>query len=312
MSRFRSKNRTYYVNSAGAQSQKTEISETFNDRVPGPCECFHELYPLQFRDYIYNGKTYQVYGQPWSMYNDIQPLVSDKLYSLNWAKLPSSTQAGLIQIIAEIDDTIAMFSLKFLRQLSYGAVTWGVMPFVSELIAVTKAVINLAQNLRLVEYEDEYSFNVSTPKVLVGLHYRQTVAKVVVHRNGVIDMESIDPILKILDYIGLHPDLATAWDLVPLSFVVDYLLPIGNFLESFRSGWVQAVYFKGWVSWKATGGIELTNGPRIVGSSYTLPGEIYKRFPSNCVLFYQPEHKFEISLPSVTEIINMIYLFGRR
>jgi hypothetical protein len=46
----------------------------------------------------------------------------------------------------------------------------------------------------------------------------------------------------VLDIIGFHPDLATLWELVPMSFLVDWFIPVGDFLDTINSrGWIKPV-----------------------------------------------------------------------
>lgn len=62
-----------------------------------------------------------------------------------------------------------------------------------------------------------------------------------------------DPIREYLDYIGLYPDLGTLWNALPFSFLIDYILPIGQALEG--SSWItpQMVLSKGSSSFKIDG-----------------------------------------------------------
>lgn len=57
--------------------------------------------------------------------------------------------------------------------------------------------------------------------------YRALTSYYQVHSNWLIDT------YRTLRRYGLQPSLSLAWDLVPLSFVVDWFLPIGSYLEHF-------------------------------------------------------------------------------
>ena len=46
------------------------------------------------------------------------------------------------------------------------------------------------------------------------------------------------PVLNALDAFGLYVDASAGWNALPFSFVVDYVLPIGNTLEKFRDPYV--------------------------------------------------------------------------
>lgn len=41
-----------------------------------------------------------------------------------------------------------------------------------------------------------------------------------------------------LDQIGLHPDLSTVWEAVPFSWMIDWFVPIGNYLEGLSESWL--------------------------------------------------------------------------
>lgn len=62
-----------------------------------------------------------------------------------------------------------------------------------------------------------------------------------------------DPLREYMDYIGLYPDLGTLWNALPFSFLIDYILPIGQALEG--SSWItpQMKLTKGCSSYKISG-----------------------------------------------------------
>jgi hypothetical protein len=61
-----------------------------------------------------------------------------------------------------------------------------------------------------------------------------------------------NPLYRKIDAFGLFNPLNIAWELVPLSFVVDWFIPVGNYLSSIVPP--QGVKFqKGWESWNAKG-----------------------------------------------------------
>jgi hypothetical protein len=74
-------------------------------------------------------------------------------------------------------------------------------------------------------------------------------------------------ILSYYDFLGFHPSPKLIWDLVPLSFAVDWVLPIGDMIDriSPQQGWVKAVSFTGWKMITAT--VEETNSGPISGWS---------------------------------------------
>lgn len=49
-----------------------------------------------------------------------------------------------------------------------------------------------------------------------------------------------------LDQIGFHPDLATVWEAIPFSWLIDWFIPIGNNLESMSGTWLNpTIIFNG-------------------------------------------------------------------
>lgn len=300
-------------------------TDSIRDAVPGPCNVIHtrqgrlDYNGLSF-DAVSSFDTYEVFNHPWVPQNllSLRALLDKQTQSLDWEKLPSSSTFGLLQIIAEIDDTIAMFTSRFWRQLSYGSFTWGVIPFVSDLHAVCDAVSNLAKDIRAFSYEDSYSTEHVSEPYNWGLYGQQmktrTVSKLECRLTGDADISFQNPASRALDWLGFHPDLATAWDLIPFSFVVDYLLPIGDFLESFRQGgWVKVALFNGWISRKLIVHCDIeSTRPPTVGRRIRFtskPYVEYSRFNGRQVLVVPPASDLpEFKVPSFTQLFNMLYL----
>lgn len=213
---------------------------------PGSCGVVHYKYtPATFN--AVDGSAY------WRNFAPLTVPIPDIPVSLNWGKLPTSTEVGLIQLLAEIDETLLLFTKRFWKALSYGSFTWGVMPFVQDLIGTAKALRNLTTDLSKFKYHDEFTISPAID-TWVDSHHRVKGTLTCNYRyNGMGDLSFHHPGSLALDRLGFHPDLATAWDLVPLSFVVDYILPIGDYLQTFRQGgWVKSMYFQGWTTCEAT------------------------------------------------------------
>lgn len=51
-------------------------------------------------------------------------------------------------------------------------------------------------------------------------------------------LSAVEQVYTLLKRTGLALDLYNAWDMVPLSFVADWFLPIGDYLEDFSQNWV--------------------------------------------------------------------------
>jgi hypothetical protein len=50
--------------------------------------------------------------------------------------------------------------------------------------------------------------------------------------SGKVIFEVTNPFLRALDNLGILNPVSIAWELVPLSFVVDWFLPVGKFLQN--------------------------------------------------------------------------------
>lgn len=312
--RTRTKTQTFIHIVDDQPSVREYVSEYFlESSYPGSCNCKHFIHPtIHYKITNNEGRTDSV-GFCRDLTSYVEAYATELGTLLNWGKLPSSTKAGIIQILAEIDDTIAIFTKKFWTQLSYGSWTWGVVPFVHELLAVIDAVNALGTDLSKLAYEDSYSRFVQDVQVT-----NWTAANIYAdftfdfHLAGKADMSFQHPGSVALDWLGLHPDLATAWDLIPLSFVVDYLFPLGDWLQSFRQGgWVKAVYFTGWQSYTCKVDCKVVPGGWTLLSSSCESGVYYARSRSGTVLTVDTSSVFDLpdfTFPTFRQLFNMLYL----
>jgi len=209
---------------------------------PGSCNVSHVKAKPFNGQRIYNGHTEVWEAQPGYLPEIPKP-------SLEWETLPTSNTAGLIQILAEMDQTVAMFGLRFWQSLNYGAVNWGILPLISDLKSILRILSNLETNLRDFAYEtstkEDHQFSWYN---VYGDHFYGN-QYCTYHYAGRGDLGGGREAQILLDRLGFMPDIATAWDLIPFSFVVDYIFPIGDYLESFRAGgWVRSFTFHGWLS----------------------------------------------------------------
>lgn len=267
----------YNTNHGATYNMSLDNTTIYESNYPGSCNCEHWLvqpcspgtvwdcaigrWELQGRPgFVYRGAGTAnglSVGSPLGIIAMVKNLAPSP--QLNWNKLLSSSELGLIQILAELDETIAMFTKKFIKQLSYGSVTWGVLPFVSELKATIQAIqrsLNRAVDA-FQRYEDElteggkekYTFSYTYSRYTFEIEY-----EAVLRHSGSITLPDGSLYLEILDRIGLHLNPETAWDLIPFSFVADYFLPIGQWLQTISNkGWIKAVMFEGWRTLDITG-----------------------------------------------------------
>lgn len=310
-----------YYGRPPTSSSYTVTTERFSDPLPGPGPCSHSRATTCNVGYKHNATGSYDRWYDHVLWPKSSSIALKGVDQMNWNKLPSSTKAGIIQILAELDNTVGMFAKSFWASLNYGSWTWGVMPFVSDLVAVANAVKNIGTNLSDFDYEDQFTLELP-PDDIPTIIYEGKPAKydgqlwlggeAKVRYTGKADMSFQHPGSIALDWLGFHPDLATAWELVPFSFVVDYLYPIGDFLEQFRQGgWVKTVYFSGWQTVKITGSVEYHHDfPGYTGYRGVSQYSSFTRYPGGFVLVADstPDFALEFQIPSFREMFNMLYL----
>jgi hypothetical protein len=231
----------------------------------------------------------------------------------------------LLPFLFDLDSTLSMFSLKFLRELSYGSFTWGIMPFISDLKALLNSLRDIFTSSRarfssctpISRKRDLFhsqSLDASWP---AGKYFPAVLSIVsVVRAKGytvytVPDLSRpLNKALFLLDELGVHPDVKTAWDIIPLSFVVDYFIPIGDLLESIHSrGWGStSTAFTGTFSLKADVTYTLSNVENGVQRYLPITGvsRVYRRSPVES--WSAPAPAVEWQSPSLKEIFNTAYL----
>lgn len=233
------------------------FTDTLVDEKQKPCRMTRDLY------YPFNGIQQRV-DSPDShtrYYNQIGQLLDPNVYSAHlvipymsrfkWKKLPTSNQADLLTALAEADDTIAMFGKNLASSASYGGYKWGWTPLVSDIMAVNDSVNSVKNSLldgskRSVPYNTTDKFTIVSPKLVGPRGTVKHTWDVNVKYRGTITYEN--DILSFYDYMGFHPSPKLFWDLIPLSFALDYVLPIGDMLKSITpvKGWVKSANFTGW------------------------------------------------------------------
>lgn len=273
MSRTRNRpvNSTYSLNGGPQQFIATINQEEFyEDRFPGSNQCIHGKSKLYSGPWAQSGPdTYSVTNVSLfqeARHQDYLAALRNEAYAkgygnLNRNKLFTTNRFGLLQAIAEIDDSVAIFTTKFWKELSYGSVNWGIMPLLSELSALQKYMKNASKSFEDGQrYVDDIRIPIYKENVPTFSNSLSTVTgDLLMGYNGIIKYK-MSPTLeyeKFMDRMGIHPDQNVIWDLIPLSFAVDWFAPVGEWLEDHhRSGWIRSVTFEGWLTtrfdWEAT------------------------------------------------------------
>lgn len=228
----------------------------------------------------------------------------------------------LLPFLFDLDDTLAMFTKKFWAQLSYGSLSWGVLPFISDL----KSLIDTCRDIQsdLAKSYEKYvgkrvtrrftykKYFLSTSK---SGSWNQLYEGTVVLQGNIVDFDMPDTAfeasLVLLDELGLNLDLKTVWDVIPFSFVLDYFLPIGDALEALHPrGWFSPRFkFNGTVSFDieitSTWNRGLTSNVAYAPSN----ARVYWRdIINDNTLSTRPTVEPEWTCPSWREIFNTYYL----
>lgn len=150
----------------------------------------------------------------------------------------------------QISDVVAASSSAWL------AYTYGLTPLVND---VNDAVTAYARSrrpyplVRIVRSRKDRQFFVKAPTYVDGPLKIDSAVGANLSVSGCVAFYVTNPLVKTLDECGLVNPLSVAWELVPFSFVVDWFVPVGAYLQGIVPP--QGVDFLyGWISEKASGG----------------------------------------------------------
>lgn len=204
---------------------------------------------------------------------------------------------------------------------SYGAYTWGAMPLFNDVRHLLQSVHDLSS--------DEESGHIhkvrsqTYKKNGVDCYIPTVFADGITRISGEYSVslpsdfdEVAGRALRALDELGVHPDVKTAWDLIPLSFVVDYLIPIGDLLDHLHPrGWNSyEVHFTGWLTVKYFFSMSHWDyshwGERPSGR---FSGRVYERGWYDGISAPEEDAKSFLAGydgPSFRELFNSLYILG--
>jgi len=223
----------------------------------------------------------------------------------------------LIPFLLEWDETVSMFTKNLFQSLSYGGVTWGIRPFISDLRSLANSLESINGKLQS-SYEKIIGKPITrripfSTSMHLGGPFLYNSSGILTIR-GTIDGGMVfpdDPLKALyvfLDEIGLNVDLKVLWDVIPFSFVVDYFLPLGDFLESIHPrGWFNPRFvLKGGYSVSAT----VLQQPDPAWNTHGSQCEykIYTRSPATLNLGSRPTVEPKYKSPSYRGLFNTAYL----
>lgn len=303
-----------------------------NDRVSGDSvtfnPCFHVSTIAPFTGNLVSHPSFRIYTEDMCR-ADIAMLSLESFFANVIPDIPLKVSFNrnddfeLLSFIGELDDTLAIFTKKFYKELSYGSVNWGLLPFVSDVKSLYSTGSDYVNGKQASELHKITSSDQSRTHRYEGSHYdqfgrRYSVDGVLCYhgsfsRVGVVN-DRLDALSIFLDELGVHPDLATVWNLVPLSFILDYFVPVGDFIESLHPrGWFEPEFrFNGYVSFKGT--MVLHRDP--IGAYqpyYSTSYDVYCRDVLGTIIgIRKPVPLPSFEAPDAKQLFNLAYVDGGR
>lgn len=210
----------------------------------GQSRCLHKKCLVNYNGPPYINAPYTVADFP--VQAGYASAAINKAYDIALSSLVSSHlgEASMIEFIKEFDKAPALFSARtYASYGGYGAYKWGLKPFLSDLKEFSKVTAASTHNGSFRKRVD-FSGSVRTenpPGDSIG-SFEGTY-----FIGGHIDipkvgLNSIAGVLQnvnlFLDTYSINPDLKTAWELTPFSFIADYFVPTSAFLDELHPrGW---------------------------------------------------------------------------
>lgn len=148
----------------------------------------------------------------------------------NQKRAIDSNMIAFLKDLKHIRDCIPKLSnLKSLKGMSsnYLAVNYGILPTVSDL----KEIVGAFDRVRT--YYDKNGFSTYSASHEQEMYEGNTFLRLEQHIKVAVDNEdsAFKKLCDDLDNIGMFPTFENIWDLVKYSFVVDWFVDIGGFLE---------------------------------------------------------------------------------
>lgn len=228
--------------------------EVSNPRLHKPCLNIKRTVP-SYRHFYDNGAEWLISGDD-LVASTVAGIISSTFVqrSENFTvpiPFQKNNRFELLLLLGEFDEFLQFFTKEFWLSFNYGSYTWALQPILSDLDSLVASLADLIENRYERDIED------IVDNLWVGANGVELAG-----RLGFVDWSfaghisftgRLTPLFEIkgllnrlkiiLDELGVHPDIRTVWDLIPLSFVIDYFIPIGDLLESLHPrGWLETEF----------------------------------------------------------------------
>lgn len=239
---------------------------------------------------------------------------------VNYKLIGLQEKFSSINFFLELGDVGGM--IKSLNKYRYVDYAFGIKPFLDDVKNISSRMTESisAINARLNAYMSPMPINI-TRKLPVGDTFVTSMGSstrvmftgtVTCRFKGLVRIEL--PLLSRdnrdytlwLDQIGFHPDLSTAWEAVPFSWMIDWFLPIGKHLDDMSRPWLDpAIFLTGNFSYTYEGTVQGVSIDRRNASFERHEPDLplfdavcsgYERTPLHNVEFVVRPRKMEISL----------------
>lgn len=169
----------------------------------------------------------------------------------------------------QLDKSLFTGNEERLAREAYAELSWGWLPLIRDLPKMLKAFNMQMENVKRFGGENNASkIKCQTtlsphPSNTAGNNpYFVSGVSGKARLNGYLTSEfgmgwnnaTLKQLMLAADAIGFHPDLSTAWEIFPASFIVDGFIPVGQFLDEVHPrGWFKkGQTFTGWFSGKGS------------------------------------------------------------
>jgi hypothetical protein len=146
----------------------------------------------------------------------------------------SANNVNMLEFFAGLKNPASLVpklkNLKFLKGIAneYLKVSFGVLPTISDLEEVHGAFRRIRPSVDIHGNRTSYAAYTASATLNDVEHTLEQRVKVAVASND----RELTSLASQLDNIGVLPKLSNIWELIPFSFVIDWFINVGNYIES--------------------------------------------------------------------------------